>query len=49
MVGLEPISYQELDAWSRLTDKHPEPYEVDALMKLDAVVRHASQPEKKKG
>lgn len=40
MDGLAPLTYQDLDAWARLTDRHPEPHEVRALLYLDSVLRH---------
>lgn len=38
--GPAPITYQDVDAWARLMDRQPEPYEVDALMKLDSAMRN---------
>jgi hypothetical protein len=34
------LSYQDIDAWARLTDRQPEPHEVRALIRLDQVLRH---------
>ena len=38
--GLEGITYQDIDAWARLTDRRPEPHEVQALIALDRAVLH---------
>jgi hypothetical protein len=38
--GLDPITYQDVDAWARLTDRMPEPHEVHALMRLDRAMIH---------
>ncbi|WP_320196219.1 phage tail assembly chaperone [Agrobacterium rosae] len=35
--GINPISWHELDAWSRLRKVVPSQWEVDAIMALDAV------------
>jgi hypothetical protein len=40
MNGAEPLTYQAIDAWARLTDRQPLPHEVEALLQLDAVTRH---------
>lgn len=40
MHGIAPLTYASVDAWARLTDRTPEPHEVDALMRLDSVRRH---------
>jgi hypothetical protein len=40
MNGPEPLTYPAVDAWARLTGREPEPYEVDALFRLDVVTRH---------
>ncbi len=37
MNGLKPFTYQQIDAWSRMTDRHPEPHEVAALLYLGRV------------
>lgn len=39
MAGPQAISYQEIAAWARLTDRRLRPHEVEALMTLDAVTR----------
>jgi hypothetical protein len=39
MDGPAPLSYRDLDAWARLTDRHPEPLEVRAILQIDAVAR----------
>lgn len=36
----EPLTYETIDAWSRLTGHTPTPEEVDALLLLDAVSRN---------
>lgn len=38
MGGVAPLGYTTIDAWSRLTGIQLEPYEVDALILLDAVL-----------
>jgi hypothetical protein len=38
MSGPEPIDYRDVEAWARLMDKKPEPYEVRALLQLDRVL-----------
>jgi hypothetical protein len=40
MGGPDPLTYQAIDAWARLTDRHPAPHEVEALFSLDLVSRH---------
>lgn len=40
MSGLAPLSYQTVDAWSRLTETVIRPEEVRALMRLDAILLH---------
>lgn len=35
--GINPISWHELDAWSRRRKVEPSQWEVDAIMSLDAV------------
>lgn len=35
--GPLPISYMEIDAWSRLTSTVLEPWEVDAIRRLDMI------------
>lgn len=39
MHGPDALTYQQIDAWARLTDRQPMPYEVDALLALDLVSR----------
>jgi hypothetical protein len=48
-VGPEPIGYAELAAWAALTDRHPLPHEVEALMTLDLVTRSVSAEGRKDG
>lgn len=38
--GLEPISYSDIDAWSRLTHRHPTPDEVASLLRIDSAYRN---------
>lgn len=45
MGGLEPLTYREVDAWARLTDRRPKPHEVQALMRLDLATRHVTDDE----
>src|SRR5690606_35023770 len=40
MNGREPLTYESIDAWSRLLDHRVRPHEVRALMLLDQVLRH---------
>lgn len=44
MDGAAPLSYATIEAWSRLTDTRVEPHEVDALLMLDAAIRHSEEP-----
>jgi pyrroloquinoline quinone (PQQ) biosynthesis protein C len=44
MNGPEPLTYQAVDAWARLTDRHPAPYEVEALFALDVAMRFPEEP-----
>lgn len=39
MEGAGPVTYEQVDAWCRLTDRHPEPFEVRALFVLDIAIR----------
>lgn len=39
MAGLAPLSHAEVVAWAALTDSRPEPWEIDALMEIDAALR----------
>jgi hypothetical protein len=44
-----PITYTEVEAWSRLTRTFPTPWEVSALMRIDdAVLAAQSRPDVKK-
>ena len=45
MAGLAPLSHAEVGAWARLTDTRPEPWEVAALMTLDAALRWRPEDE----
>jgi hypothetical protein len=47
MSGINPMSYSEIADWARLTDQHPEPYEVRALIELDSVLldRDGAEPD----
>lgn len=40
MGGLMPLSYSELRAWAKLRDIRIRPHEVDALIRIDAVMLH---------
>lgn len=44
MSGFAPLSWSELQAWARLTDRTPSPEECDALMALDAAFRNQEEP-----
>ena len=39
MAGLNPLTYQTLDAWARLLERDPMPHEVEALILLDSALR----------
>lgn len=39
MHGPDPLTYQQIDAWARLTEQRPAPHEVAALLALDLVAR----------
>jgi hypothetical protein len=41
MAGIAPITYLDVDAWSRQTDQSPLPHEVDAIIAIDAEWRVA--------
>lgn len=45
LAGLDPISYSEIEAWSRLTGNEPETWEIQAIKRIDAI---ACRPEKDK-
>ncbi len=38
MTGLNPLSYETIEAWSRLTGRELDRREVEALLQLDAVL-----------
>lgn len=38
MHGLNPLTYTTIADWARLTRRHPGPLEVEALIRLDAVL-----------
>lgn len=38
-VGLMPITYSEILAWSKLMDRNVRPHEVEALLMLDVTMR----------
>lgn len=42
MNGPDPITYPLVDAWSRLTDRRPDPHEIEALFILDAAWRSSA-------
>lgn len=39
--GLGAITFEQIDAWARLTDEHPQPHEISALRELDTAWRNA--------
>ncbi|HWH74886.1 MAG TPA: hypothetical protein VNV16_11560 [Methylibium sp.] len=46
--GLEPLGHTEIDAWARLTQRHPARWEVSVLRRMDrhelnAVAEHQNQ------
>lgn len=43
--GLAPLSYQTVEAWSRLTGRSVTPREVNALLILDGILLTANMPE----
>lgn len=47
--GPEPIGYAEIDAWSRLTGRDPDPFEVRAIRALDRVFLHLVAEARAKG
>lgn len=50
MTGPRLLSYTELDAWSRLTDRRLDAHEVQTLLHLDRVFVHVlTRPDKEKG
>jgi hypothetical protein len=46
MNGLAPLTYEAIMSWAVLKSKRPTPFEVDALMILDATLRTASGKDK---
>lgn len=48
MAGLAPLSHAEVQAWALLTDARPEPWEIGALMELDAALRWRPDDEAEK-
>jgi hypothetical protein len=45
MSGAAPLSYPTLQAWAGLMGRDPAPYEVEALMMLDAAMLNPGEPE----
>ena len=45
MHGLDPITYQQIDSWSRLTHRDPDPLEVEAIVHLDLITRTSRSPD----
>lgn len=46
--GLNPISYSEIQAWAQLTRIKPEPWEIEAIKRVDSVrirVANEKKPE----
>lgn len=39
MAGLAPLTYGTVMDWAALTGRRPRPFEVEALMRLDAILR----------
>ena len=39
-MGASSMSYQDIEAWCRLMDRRLAPHEVQALLMLDAAIRH---------
>jgi len=44
----EPITYSEIEAWSKLTNKAVTPNEVEAIMRLDLQYSITNKPKKDK-
>lgn len=40
MGGPAPVTYLDIEAWARLTDRRLEPHEVQALTEIDRAVRY---------
>ena len=38
MSGLAPLGYNTIQSWANLTGNNPAPYEIDALIMLDAAM-----------
>lgn len=47
MSGAASLTWDSIDAWSRLTDTEIAPHEVRAIFALDAVTRHPEVGEEK--
>lgn len=45
--GPNPLSYTEIAAWARLTGRHPQPHEVQLLLRLHDAWRVAITPKPK--
>ena len=45
--GPEPVTYSDLQAWATLTDRHPDPSEVSALLLVTGVMAHPVKPKEK--
>jgi hypothetical protein len=43
--GLERLTYQDIEAWARLTGNSPSPLEVEALCVIDAAMLYPGKPE----
>lgn len=39
MDGAAPLSYETITHWAKWTRRHPEPWEIDVLLDLDATLR----------
>lgn len=42
-VGMNPLTYGTIESWARLTGRHPSPADVDALLRLDDVLRNPGE------
>lgn len=46
MAGVNPVSHAEIRAWAELTGTDPRPYEVAAIIEIDAVLRTPPQADR---
>ena len=47
MGGAEPLTYTELQAWAGMLRTRPEPWEIEALRRMDVAYRVAAAPKRK--